>query len=286
MAQSAQSAHPLQTLREATESLEAAILVCLDNPDKDGVHRLRTTTRRIQAQLELLTMLPNLPPHQKQSRKALRLLKKLRRAAGRVRDLDVQRDLIEKEAAGNNGGSTPELRKEADYLRRTLRHKRDEEAARLQQILNQHRADFPLVFERLLDCLAPASSLALTETRLTALIREWYAEHTPDSTSAPQEIAQLHNIRKRAKIARYLAESAPESAASARRLAAHFEDLQQAGGKWHDWLLLAQLSLSELGKAAKLPQRFSVHADNSLRAFKRRLTQPASRPAAQHARAA
>jgi CHAD domain-containing protein len=274
MAQSAQTAHPLQTLRETTDSLEAAILVCLDNPDKTGVHRLRTTTRRIQAQLELLTMLPNLPSHQKQSRKALRLLKKLRRAAGRVRDLDVQRDLIEKEAAGNNGSSTSELRKEAGNLRRTLKYRRDQEAVHLQQVLNQYRAAVTLVFERLLDSLTPAASLALTETRLTNIVREWYTRHTPHSASPDH--AQLHEIRKRAKLARYLAESAPESAAIARRLAAHFESLQKAGGDWHDWLLLADLSSAELGPAAKLTQRFSTRTENSLREFKRRLTPRAS----------
>jgi CHAD domain-containing protein len=286
MANSAHSAHPIATLRETTQFLEAAILVCLAKPDKEAVHNLRTSTRRIEAQLELLALLPKLPPHQKEARKALRLLTKLRRAAGRVRDLDVQRNLIGDETDGKNGGSRPtlELRKEASTLRRTLKRRRDQEADSLQHLLNKHRAKFPLTFEKLLAVLEPAESTALSEATLTALIREWYAQHTPCSPTAPQDPAQLHDIRKRAKLARYLAESMPESAASARSLAAHFEDLQQAGGKWHDWLLLQELSASELGHTAKLPQRFSIHAQNSLRAFKRRLNKHSS-PATQ-ARAA
>jgi CHAD domain-containing protein len=284
MAPSTQSAHPLQTLRETTQALEAAILVCLNKPDKAAVHRIRTTTRRIEAQLELFAMLPHLPPHRKEAREALRLLKKLRRAAGQVRDLDVQRDLVGNEATSRNGHSRPtaELRKEASALTRTLKRKRDQEAAHLQQLLKKHRAEFPLVFEKLLDALAPAASLTLTETRLIALIRQWYAGHTPRSASIPRDHTQLHDIRKRAKLARYLAESAPKSAAAARRLAAHFEALQQAGGKWHDWLLLADLSSTELGNSAELPQRFSAHADTSLCEFKRRLSQPAT----QHSKAA
>ncbi len=271
MARSPQSAHPLQTLRENTAALEAAILVCLDNADKPAVHRLRTTTRRIEAQLELFAMLPHLPPHKDEAHKALRLLKKLRRAAGQVRDLDVQRDLIDTEITGKNRSA--ELQKESNSLSRTLKHKRDEESAHLQQLLKKHRADYPHAFEKLLDALAPAESLTLTESHLTTLIHEWYSQHTPSST--PQDHAHLHDIRKRAKLARYLAESAPKSATAARRLAAHFEAIQQAGGKWHDWLLLHQLSTAKLGHAAKLPQRFSTHADTSLRAFKRRLTHPA-----------
>jgi CHAD domain-containing protein len=286
MARTARSAYPLQTLRETTKSLEAAILVCLAKPDKKDVHRLRTSTRRIEAQLELLAILPDLPPHKKEAGKARRLLRKLRRAAGKVRDLDVQRDLIGDEAAGRNGGSRPttELRKEAAALRRTLKHKRDEEAGRLQHLLGKHRTDYPVVFKKLLDALGPAESITLTEATLTSLIRDWYARHTPGSASAVQDPAQLHDIRKRAKLARYLAESAPQSATTARRLAAHFEDLQQAGGKWHDWLLLHELSASELGKKATLPQRFATHAENSLRAFKRRLGGHSSRPV--HAKAA
>jgi CHAD domain-containing protein len=280
-----QSAHPIQILREGIQNLEAAILICLGNPNKKAVHTLRTSTRRVEAQLQLLTMLPDLPPHQKQSRKATRLLKKLRRAAGKVRDLDVQRGLIGNEAAGNNGGSrpSPEVRKQAHELRLTLKRKREDAAENLLQLLQEHRSEFPLVFEKLLDVLSRAESISLTEAHLTALVREWYAQHTP--ASAPQDPAQLHDIRKRAKLARYLAESAPESAAAAHRLAAHFEALQQAGGEWHDWLLLHQLSASELGKSAQLPQRFSAHADSSLRAYKRRLTTHNARSTS-HAKAA
>jgi CHAD domain-containing protein len=185
----------------------------------------------------------------------------------------VQRDLIGEEAAGKNGGSHPtnELRKEAAALRRTLKQKRDKEAAHLQHLLSKHRADYPVIFKKLLDALGPPESITLTEASLTSLIRNWYAQHTPGSTSGLHDPALLHGIRKRAKLARYLAESAPQSAAAARRMAAHYEDIQQAGGTWHDWLLLHKLSASELGKRAHLPQRFATHAENSLRAFKQRL---------------
>ena len=39
------------------------VQLCLTKPGKIAVHRLRTSTRRVQAQLELLSMLPALPPH-------------------------------------------------------------------------------------------------------------------------------------------------------------------------------------------------------------------------------
>jgi CHAD domain-containing protein len=276
MARSSQPVHPMQNLRDLTTSLEASILVCLAKPRKKAVHQLRTSTRRIEAQLELLSMLPELPPHEPQRKKALRLLKKLRRAAGKVRDLDVQGDLIRSEAAGNKSASRPDpkLREEARQLRSELNHQRGDQADRLEKLLHKQRSKLPLVFEALLDALQPAESIKLTEAKLTALVQNWYAQPSDAAAQADphaDDIEQLHAIRKRAKIARYLAESAPESAVAARRLAAQFENLQQAGGEWHDWLLLADIAARELGKSAQLPARFNAHADRSLRAYKRRL---------------
>jgi CHAD domain-containing protein len=272
MARATQSAHPIATLRENTQSLEASVTVCLAKPGKKAVHALRTTTRRIQAQLELLSMLPNLPPHDKPRRKAFRLLKKLRHAAGQVRDIDVQRELIRNEVA-QTGHANRSLRKEACHLRRELRQQRDAEASHLLDLLQKHRRKLPIVFGKLLHALAPAESLTLTEARLTSLVRGWYTQHIGEQPSPmpPQDPARLHQIRKHAKLARYLSESAPQSATNAQRLAAHFDNLQQAGGEWHDWLLLADIAASELGKSAQLPDLFTAHADQSLGLYKRRL---------------
>ncbi|HEY4380640.1 MAG TPA: CHAD domain-containing protein [Acidobacteriaceae bacterium] len=274
MARADQSAHPLKTLREYTTALEASILVCLAKPEKKAVHKLRTSTRRIEAQLELLSLLPELPPHEKQQRRVRRILRKIRRAAGQVRDLDVQRDLVADEVAGRNGGArpTPALRQEASQLRSDLKRRRDAHAEELMNLLRKHRSKLPLLFEKFFDALKPAGLVTLTEAQLIALVDQWYIRHaSPVSPSTLESRDQLHDIRKRAKLARYLAESAPRSATAAHLLAARFEDLQQAGGKWHDWLLIHELAAKELGQAAKLPQRFCIHAENSLGAFKRRL---------------
>ena len=269
MSQANQSAHPMQVLRETTTALEASILLCLAKPRKKAVHELRTSTRRVEAQLELLSLLPGLPPHDEQRRDALHLLKEVRHAAGQVRDIDVQRDLIRGEASDDREAQRPdaELRKEARRLRSALSRKRDEKADHLLQLLHKQRARLPLVFEELLDTLAPADSITLSEAKLTELVLERYgrARQTP----APEDTAQLHEIRKRAKLARYLAESAPESAIAAHRLAMRFGDLQQAGGEWHDWLILGQVAADELGDTAQLPQRFAAHAERALRNFRR-----------------
>ncbi|MGP8258914.1 MAG: CHAD domain-containing protein [Acidobacteriaceae bacterium] len=277
MAPADQSAHPVLQLRQAVAALEASALLCLTKPGKIAVHRLRTSTRRVQAQLELLSMLPGLPPHQLQARKAARLLKQLRHDAGRVRDIDVQRDLLRGEVAANKveGAPSPdrELRGEVRRLRRALKRNAEEAADRLQRLLHKQRPTLSHVFQELLDALAPAQSIALNEDELIALARDCYRNRCVPSLpdAVPQDTAELHEIRKRAKLARYLAESAPLSYLEAHRLAARYEALQQAGGEWHDWLILAEIAAVELGDSAILPRRFAAHAEYTLQEFQRRL---------------
>lgn len=274
MSSSTPSAHPLETLTELTTTFEASVLECLARPRKRTVHHLRTSTRRIEAQLELLSLLPDLPPHKKPGNKARKLLAKIRQAAGKVRDLDVQADLIQKQAAGKNASTV--LRSEARELGRTLKKQRDTEADSLLALLQKQESKLPLAMEHLHDALAPAESLSITEPALIGMVKTWYAENVPalpPSSSRQDDAAteRLHDIRKKAKLARYLAESAPKNAAKARRLAARYEDLQQSGGEWHDWLLLAELASNHLGKSSKLAARFQSNADKSLRAYKRKL---------------
>jgi len=276
MARSTSTAQPLKTLREQATALEAAMLECLAKPAKRSVHKLRTSTRRIEAQLQLLAMLPELPQHGKPREKLLRLLKRLRQAAGDVRDLDVQRDLIaeamKKDARGHNAAL-----KEARQLKQDLKQKRDQRADELLAVLKEEKADLPLAFKRLFDSLEAAGSLTVSESDLTALIHTWYSQHTPAAPPDIDDVEHLHDIRKFAKLARYLAESAPKSAGNARRLAARFEDLQEAGGQWHDWLILAESARDQLGGSAQLPIEFAARAEKCLKSFERQIEKMTAR---------
>ncbi len=80
---------PVRILRDHVTALEAALSVCLADPNLRAVHRLRTGTRRLEAQLLLLDLIPSVPEHRAASTALRRELRRLRRAAGEVRDLDV-----------------------------------------------------------------------------------------------------------------------------------------------------------------------------------------------------
>ncbi len=82
-------------------------------PNARPVHQLRTMTRRIEGQLALLALLSGVPDYGKPADKARRLLKRLRRSAGEVRDIDVQIDLIESIVPD---GSPQPLKKEKTKL--------------------------------------------------------------------------------------------------------------------------------------------------------------------------
>jgi CHAD domain-containing protein len=275
MARAAQSTRPVEALRDAIRSIEAAALVCLASPKKKPVHQLRTFTRRIEALLELIALLPNAPEAPDQREKVLAILKKLRHAAGRVRDLDVERDLTAQESARLKGSSrrAVAMRKEARTLRKNLKKQRDDETDALLSLIKKKRKKLPLALKDLCAAFAPMKETALTEEKLTGLIRDWYMRCNPQQLplAAQDQHETLHTIRKRAKHARYMAEFAPKSALRAHRLAARFESVQRIGGDWHDWVQLHDVAAKELGKSAQLPQRFAAHSKRALRDYKRKL---------------
>lgn len=265
MAASSNAACPVRTLREMVTALEAAITLTVAEAKPKSVHTLRTTSRRIEAQLELLALVPNLPEHAKSAKKSQKLLKKLRRQAGRVRDLDVQRKLTR--------AQPPRLKDEARHLRKMFKRQRKDEVDDLLGTLDKYQPKLTRALEALLDALGPAEDLTVPAPQLIQITLRWYRHNIP--VTAPQDADQLHAVRKSAKLARYMAESASPAQKSAKsnaaRLARIFESLQQSGGDWHDWLTLSQIAGREFGSSSQLTRSFTGQCEKSLAAYQRRL---------------
>jgi CHAD domain-containing protein len=203
--------------------------------------------------------LPGIPPHRKPASRARRLLRKLRRAAGSVRDVDVQRDLIRQH-------SSPATEKDARELRKILKHLRSDTAASLLDRLQHHQAKLTLSLESLLKALEPAESLTLTSTQLITLIQNWFTRSTPEP--AAEDHKALHTLRKNAKLARYIAETAGPGARAPRQLARHFESVQQMGGTWHDYHSLAEVASHHLGKSAPLTKDLHRQRETVLTSYR------------------
>ena len=271
---SAAATHPIQLLKQQVTELEAALSLALADPDEKPVHRLRTLSRRIEAQLTLMELLPELPDHARPAAKSRKLLRKLRRAAGTVRDLDIQQSLIGDAAPKRSGNAEAEhLHKEAKSLAKKVTHERDREARLLVRTLTELQPRLARRLQKLLDALEPAEALALPPARLAELTRDWYRHHTPthSEAEATDDPDHLHAIRKTAKLARYIAEGASDGASSAetRKLAADFESLQQSGGTWHDLLTLAAVSRKHLGRKSPLAAHFAQSCERAQKAYQK-----------------
>jgi CHAD domain-containing protein len=269
MAASTTSAHPIRSLREQVTALEAAITLCLADPKEKPVHKLRTTTRRIEAQLAMLEVMPKVPDHGKAAREAKRMLKKVRRAAGEVRDIDVQLDLIKSIVQEDAPRSTKSA---AGKLSKELEADREDSSRKLIKLLGRRQSYLARTLEKILNVLEPIEGLSLSATGLASLTQRWFADHTPpEPRQRADDPDYLHSIRKVAKLTRYIAENAPKQAKRPRSLVESFESLQQSGGEWHDWLVLSEIAEDRFGKSSPLTKALSERSHTALGAYRRHL---------------
>jgi CHAD domain-containing protein len=286
---------PVSALKAQVVALDAAMLVALSLPAAGAVHKLRTSTRRVESQLMLLEVLAKgpkplaLPPHADEVAAVRKRLHKVRQAAGAVRDLDVQCDAIDMDApsktAVHKGSPGDALRKEAKTLRKHLAARRDHEAATLADLLKAEETKLAASLGELELALQPTEARPIAQAVLIERIESWFAQATRAVLKiAPQPgealsrgvmalgADDLHALRKAAKLCRYMAESAPEGS-RAHAMSARFEAMQEAGGLWHDWLLLERLSASFHGKEAGLTVRYRKHRDAALADYQLRLVE-------------
>ena len=270
------------------QTLNSAMLVAQTSADKSPVHRLRTSTRRMEAQLVLVSLLPGMPEHTEQAAEVQRLLRRVRRAAAIVRDMDVQIDMVEADmpdsAAVHNGSPGDEVRKEAHKLLKKLHKKRSRETAELTGTLKAESEELAVAMHALQGVITgprggrPQTFSAL---ELSEQIQNWFAararvvlhvDQHPDRAHALQRLQHLdektlHDLRKIAKQCRYMAESLPEKSPEAKKLAQRFEYLQESGGAWHDWLTLESAAARVLGKKSPLTERYRHHRNAALAEF-------------------
>lgn len=250
---------PVKVLREHATSLEASLVVCLGSPKPKAVHKLRIETRRVEAQLLLLERMRGLPPFGKEAARVRKHLKKLRRAAGRVRDLDAQRDLLKREA------TKPGAHDHANAMVKLRKQRREQAADDLLKQIEKRQTKLAHALEKLLNALDAVADLQLPAAELLAIVEKQFRKSRELRLQEPAT-DDLHALRKTAKVARYLAEGASGSR-RAMQAARRYESLQKAGGNWHDWLELAAEAKEELGRHHGLVDRFSRKRDRYLGQF-------------------
>ena len=205
-----------------------------DVPQKaspEGVHRLRTTIRRIEAILDAL-------PEENHD-KLRRQLRDIRRRAGEVRDLDVQQDLL-KQVRSEGHPEQKEavaiklVKKRAKREKRLLSALDSESVASLRKRLRRLNSELRLGGDAL-------KTPTLEDPVRTAL-EQFHQLSTEIESITPQS---MHEFRTRCKRIRYLAEVGA-SQPDGDLVVGELKRMQDAMGSWHDWWELARLAAKVL----------------------------------------
>lgn len=234
--------------------LGSTLARCVAAPDVDSIHHARTGSRRLDAALDALERETGETEAMRKSAAKLRkLLKKVRSRAGRVRDLDVHRSLLGKLSVEGGAG----IGREIELLDAELEGRRERRAVKFQQGAWRWR-------ERL-------------EQRCRAVLRAGEEAGDPPAEAGAAELAlesfadlcreipvldagRLHDFRKGAKHARYIAEGGEDD--RSQRTAKRLKRMQDTIGLWHDWLVLAEEARAAAGgQEGELVKRIEARRD-------------------------
>lgn len=215
-----------------------------------AVHQLRTTVRRVETLLATTS-----PTPRRKERKFLKQLKRLRRRAGKVRDLDVQ---IEALGSLRLESSTRDRARVMAFLEkaRAQRQKKLLRAVEAEVDDGLHKR-LKLIFTRLQQESPKPQPGAAADRFLTAALDKFAAMVKQRPTLTEDN---LHDFRMDCKRVRYLAEMAGERP----KVAAVIEQLkriQDAIGAWHDWLTLTATAESVLARAEQVPLLAALRAN-------------------------
>jgi CHAD domain-containing protein len=201
----------------------------------ENVHKFRTSSRRVEVLVSDLS-----ERRSGNDKKLLKLLARLRKKAGRVRDLDVQ-------SAALRSLKIPEQPVRKARLMRTLAEERSQREKRLIKSLDKKTVTE--VRKRLkraaasLEIPKNADPLTLARQKLDAL------EEVDQGVITEKT---LHQFRIAGKRARYIAELASKDA-EASRLIGLLNHMQDVIGDWHDWVQLAERAETLFGGVQESP---------------------------------
>ena len=208
--------------------LERDLVRLSSNQTPKNVHSFRTATRRVETLLKQL-----IPERSRNEKKLLAVLGRIRKRAGRVRDLDVQ-------LAALRSLKVPQQPRRKTQLMQGLIELRLEHERKLRKMLTK---DGVREIRKRLQRAARNLNLKTSRDPLTVARKMLAPVAHPDG---PLTEDLLHQYRILGKRARYAAEFAPRSP-EADRLIADLKRAQDAVGNWHDWFTLMQTAAKRLG---------------------------------------
>lgn len=214
--------------------VQRALRAAARESSPENVHRLRTSIRRVEVLLA-----GQFPASHKRVTKLQHELQKIRRRAGKVRDIDVQLNALNSLDLGrpDNG---------REQLARFLKEKREKRITKLESVLDSKgRSRLRRHLSAVSEDLRTQDNRDKPRKKSAKHLRKML-EKLLRSASEPQTFTQenLHGFRMQCKRARYAAEQSDEKANA--KLIERLKQMQDAIGAWHDWLTLGATARKKL----------------------------------------
>jgi CHAD domain-containing protein len=263
-------ADELERARKAVRELSKTLKSLPIDPPPEEVHRLRTTTRRVEAIVSVLAQVEG-----KESRRVLKSIEPIRKAAGGVREVDVMFVNARKLARYVAGDSLTRLlehlqiarQQNAEVLRRVLGRRRNAARENLKQYSRYIRTALAPEKETASLNGLPAHSHEGVHSAAIKVVRE-LGEWPPLSTE------NIHSFRLKVKELRYILQLSADADSS---LLETLGDVQRLIGDWHDWQQLEEIArellnterdgalLTRIGETSRKRFNQALKAANTLR---------------------
>ncbi len=215
----------------------------ISEPKAEAVHELRTTIRRVETLVSHTWGEPS-----RKERKLLKQLDRIRKRAGKVRDLDVQ-------IAALSSLKLESIGRDKARVMRALEKSRNKREQKLAKVLEAELANslpkrLARVRERLLAASARASQPRRPGSPYVAGALEKFAVLVQQHPKLDEQ--NLHAFRMTCKRVRYEAEMG-ETEPNARRVIDQLKRIQDAVGEWHDWVTLSESAEKALARRPGSP---------------------------------
>lgn len=217
-------------IQSVFQKLERDLVKVSSKQNAESVHRFRSTARRLETLLEEL-----LPKQERAYRKLLKALGRIRKRAGKLRDLDVQ-------LAALRSLKIPQEPRRKSQLMNSLIELRAEHEKKLRKALNKEAVRE--ILKRLKRAARDVKSAEVGDPLAVARKMLGQPPHADSRGTLTEDL--LHHYRIIGKRARYIAELAPPSA-QATEFIAQLKRMQDAAGDWHDWFTLTHTAAKRLG---------------------------------------
>lgn len=231
------------------EDWRGLLVRCGQKPSRRRVHTLRVATLRLKSEVDFRLLDPEATSKMRESAKRWsKHASKLRKVLSPVRDTDVHIEILEKlrfanDSAGKESKLTASCIQEIEEVEKRLRQERRSAARELLEEIENRHDRLKQASRKLEEDLARQATWAETDRAL--LIRGIVAGLAAEVANL--NAATLHEFRKQAKTARYLADVSAKHDSAVARQAALLKRMQNAAGKWHDLQTLADRAEEAVG---------------------------------------